>query len=86
MVTAIIISCSSSICHSLCPNKLTPFSLSLSQPPFNGNNDEELFQNILKKSVRYPLGMTERSVAIVEGVRMTHKIINIPKFQFQLQF
>ena len=43
-------------------------SLSLLQPPFDGEDDDQLFINIVQKPVHYPRGMAEHCRKIISGV------------------
>lgn len=40
-----------------------------SQPPFDGDDDDQLFNNIMEKPVHYPRGLSDTSKKIIQGVR-----------------
>ena len=41
-----------------------------SQPPFDGDDDDQLFNNIMEKPVHYPRGLADTSKKIIQGVRI----------------
>ncbi len=38
------------------------------QPPFDGDDDDQLFNNIMEKPVHYPRGMSEPAKKLIQGV------------------
>lgn len=53
----------SSTCRCIC---VVPSS----QPPFDGDDDDQLFNNIMEKPVHYPRGLADTSKKIIQGVRI----------------
>lgn len=41
---------------------------SLFQPPFDGDDDDQLFNNIMEKPVHYPRGLSDQAKKIIQGV------------------
>ena len=48
------------------------FEMLIGQPPFDGDDDDELFQNIMEKSVRYPRGMSDPIKSCIQGFLTKH--------------
>jgi hypothetical protein len=44
------------------------YVLLFSQPPFDGDDDDQLFNNIMEKPVHYPRGLSDTSKKIIQGV------------------
>ena len=43
------------------------------QPPFDGDDDDQLFNNIMEKPVHYPRGMSDPAKKCIQGVSVdTH--------------
>ena len=41
---------------------------SLLQPPLDGDDDDQLFNNIMEKPVHYPRGLSDTAKKIIQGV------------------
>ncbi len=41
------------------------------QPPFDGDDDDQLFNNIMEKPVHYPRGLSDPAKKIIQGVKET---------------
>ena len=40
------------------------------QPPFDGDDDDQLFNNIMEKPVHYPRGLSDQAKKIILGVSL----------------
>ena len=46
--------------------------LAFFQPPFEADNEDDLFESILHDDVLYPVWLSKEAVSILKGVRSTH--------------
>ena len=42
------------------------------RPPFDGDDDDQLFNNIMEKPVRYPRGLTSQAISLLQGLLTKH--------------
>jgi len=46
------------------------YEMMAGQPPFEADNEDDLFESILKDDVLYPVWLSREGVSILKGVRM----------------
>ena len=54
-------------------------SLYLLQPPFEADNEDDLFESILHDDVLYPVWLSKEAVSILKGVRITRCATTLTK-------
>lgn len=53
------------------------YEMMAGQPPFEADNEEDLFESILHDDVLYPVWLSREAVAILKGVGIIRCYINI---------
>ena len=56
---------------------LINISLYLFQPPFEADNEDDLFESILHDDVLYPVWLSKEAVSILKGVRITRCVTTL---------
>ena len=52
-------------------------ALAFFQPPFEADNEDDLFESILHDDVLYPVWLSKEAVSILKGVRITHCVTTL---------
>lgn len=52
------------------------YEMMAGQPPFEADNEDDLFESILKDDVLYPVWLSREAVSILKGVKKTLKFID----------
>jgi len=47
------------------------------QPPFEADNEDDLFESILHDDVLYPVWLSKEAVSILKGVRITRCVTTL---------
>ena len=53
------------------------YEMMAGQPPFEADNEDDLFESILHDDVLYPVWLSKEAVSILKGVSCTHLLIHI---------
>ena len=56
-------------------------SLYLLQPPFEADNEDDLFESILHDDVLYPVWLSKEAVSILKGVRVTRCVTTLTELR-----
>lgn len=63
------------------------YEMMAGQPPFEAENEDDLFESILHDDVVYPVWLTKDAVAILKGVREMRKaMIVFLHIRFLIEF
>ena len=51
------------------------YEMMAGQPPFEADNEDDLFESILHDDVLYPVWLSKEAVSVLKGVRSTKNIL-----------
>ena len=51
------------------------YEMMAGQPPFEADNEEDLFESITKDDVLYPVWLSKEAISILKGVGFDSKIV-----------
>ncbi len=62
------------------------YEMMAGQPPFEADNEDDLFESILHDEVLYPVWLTKDAISILKGVGFKKHAIKILKFKKKTYF
>lgn len=60
------------------------YEMMAGQPPFEADNEDDLFESILHDDVLYPVWLSKEAVSVLKGVKFAHQYL-VVAFQLMSQ-
>ena len=54
------------------------YEMMAGQPPFEADNEDDLFESILHDDVLYPVWLSKEAVSVLKGVTMINALCKLP--------
>ena len=58
------------------------YEMMAGQPPFEADNEDDLFESILHDDVLYPVWLSKEAVSVLKGVSITNTLYRAPVLDF----